>query len=83
MKQPVDWEIRESKLFREFKFKDFKEALSFINKIGYLAEKLDHHPNIFNSYNIVKIELWTHSKNKITEKDYELADKINSLRKHI
>ena len=79
MKQLNDWDVKEGKLHREYKFKDFKEALSFINKIGEIAEKLDHHPNIFNSYNIIVIELWTHSENKITEKDIELASKINGI----
>ena len=66
-------------LFKEFKFNDFIAALDFINQVGSLAESMDHHPIIWNCYNIVKLELHTHSENAITQKDYDLAKAIDSL----
>ena len=74
-----NWIIKDNKLVKEFKFKDFNESLIFINKIGHEAESLNHHPTIINTYNSVFSELWTHSKNKVTELDYILKDKIDYI----
>ena len=74
-----NWKIINNKLVKEFVFKDFKESLSFINKIAIEAESLNHHPTIINTYNKVIIELWTHSENKVTKLDYLLKDKIDVL----
>jgi len=74
-----DWIIKNNKLTKEFVFKDFKDSIIFINKIAGKAELLNHHPKIINTYNIVIIELWTHSENKITKLDYRLKDKIDSI----
>lgn len=71
------WIQKKDKLVKTFQFKDFKEALSFINKVGKKAESLNHHPKIVNTYNTVKIELWTHDQNAITELDFKLADEID------
>ena len=71
------WIQKKGKLVKTFQFKDFKEALSFINKVGEKAESLNHHPKIVNTYNTVKIELWTHDQNAITELDFKLADEID------
>lgn len=76
----MDWKIENSKLIKEFQFSNFVNAVDFINKIVPLTEKADHHPNIFlHSYKKVKIELFTHSKGKITEKDYRLAKEIDQI----
>ena len=64
---------------RQFKFRDFKQALSFIVHVGLFAEQADHHPEIINVYNRVTLRLNTHSVNGITEKDFQLAGKINSI----
>jgi 4a-hydroxytetrahydrobiopterin dehydratase len=72
-----DWKTKNNKLTKEFIFKDFKEALDFINKIADEAESLNHHPTIINTYSSVIIELWTHSENKVTELDHLLKEKIN------
>jgi len=66
-------------LEKEFKFRDFKEALAFTNKVAALAEQVKHHPDIHLSYGKVRIELWTHTINGISEKDYSLATKIDQL----
>jgi 4a-hydroxytetrahydrobiopterin dehydratase len=74
------WENKNQKLVRSFTFKDFSEAFAFITKVALLAEKMNHHPNWYNSYNKVTIELFTHdAENSITEKDHKLAEAINKL----
>lgn len=76
---PNNWEIKNNKLFRSYNLDSFLNAIEFINKISVIAEKMDHHPNIFNVYSTVEIELFTHSKNKITDKDYLLANEIEKI----
>ena len=67
----------EEKLVTELKFKNFDEAWDFMQKVALLAKELNHHPNWYNSYNNVKIELTTHDLgNKISDKDILLSDKI-------
>lgn len=76
----MNWQIENKALTKEFGFKNFTQAVGFINKIHDIAEKLGHHPNILlHSYNKVKIMLYTHSENKITDKDYLLAERIDSI----
>lgn len=65
------------KLVTELKFKNFDEAWEFMQKVALLAKELNHHPNWYNSYNTVKIELTTHDLgNKISDKDILLSEKI-------
>ena len=67
-------------LEKDFEFKNFTQALSFVNKVWDLAEELNHHPDIvLHWYNKVKILLFTHSEDKITDKDYKLAQKIENI----
>jgi 4a-hydroxytetrahydrobiopterin dehydratase len=76
-----DWSQEENHISKIFQLKDFAEALAFVNKIGAEAEKMDHHPDIFiHSWNKVKITLSTHSEGGITEKDFQLAEKIERLK---
>jgi len=74
-----NWKEIGGKLVKEFKFKDFKEALLFINKVGDHAESINHHPKIINVYNSVIIELWTHDKDAITDLDYALSGLIDTI----
>ena len=74
-----NWKEIDGKLVKEFKFKDFKEALLFINKVGDQAESINHHPKIINVYNSVIIELWTHDKDAITDLDYALSGLIDTI----
>ena len=77
-----NWEIKEGKLCREFVFKNFKIAIDFVNQVAILAEKMNHHPDIFvNNYKKVEIYLYTHSENKITSRDHELAGEIDKIYK--
>ena len=74
------WTESDNKLKREFKFKDFNEAISFINRIAMVSEKYNHHPEIYNVYNKVIISLCTHDQGSvITDKDYDLAKKIDDI----
>jgi len=74
------FKIVENKLVNDFWFKDFKKSLEFINKVWELAEEYNHHPDILlYNYRKVKIILFTHSDSKITQKDYDLAKKIEEL----
>ncbi len=67
------------KIVKEFKFKDFKEAMEFVNKIAEIAEKEGHHPDIFIHYNKVEITLWSHFINGLSENDFIIAAKIDNL----
>lgn len=65
---------------KEFIFVDFKEAINFINKVGEISEKIDHHPDIFlHDYKKVKIEIFTHSVDGLSFKDFLLAEEINKI----
>jgi 4a-hydroxytetrahydrobiopterin dehydratase len=76
-----NWILEENQIAKQFQFKDFAEALSFVNKVGAEAENMDHHPDIFiHSWNKVKITISTHSEGGITKKDFELAEKIEGLK---
>ena len=61
-----------NKLTKEYKFKNFVEAMSFVQKVAFIAEKLDHHPDITIKYNQVLIESYTHTTGTVTEKDHQL-----------
>ena len=73
----TEWEVVAFiKIKKQFKFKDFKEAMAFVNKIAEIAEKEGHHPDITINYNRVTIELSTHSIGGLSENDFILAAKI-------
>ncbi|TDG35669.1 4a-hydroxytetrahydrobiopterin dehydratase [Pedobacter changchengzhani] len=76
----MSWKEENNTLKRSFKFKNFVEAWAFMTKVAMIAEKMDHHPDWSNVYNMVHITLTTHDKeNTITEKDKALAKKIDEL----
>lgn len=64
---------------REFTFKDFKEAMAFLNKVANLAESENHHPDIHCWWNKVKLELSTHAIKGLSNNDFIMASKINKL----
>ncbi|MBS0586088.1 MAG: 4a-hydroxytetrahydrobiopterin dehydratase [Verrucomicrobia bacterium] len=75
-----NWQlIDEAYLERSYSFKDFKEALAFTNRVGEVAEAEGHHPDIFLAYGKVKIKLWTHKINGLSENDFILARKCDAL----
>lgn len=69
----------QGRLEREFRFKTFPEAFSFMTRVAFEAEALGHHPDWSNVYNKVKIELTTHDAGGISEKDFELARRIEQI----
>lgn len=71
--------IDEHHLEKTYPFPDFRSALSFTNKVGELAEREGHHPDIYLSYGKVKISLWTHKINGLSESDFILAAKCDEL----
>lgn len=73
------WKETEKGLYKEFKFKDFQEAFSFMQAVAAKAEHMNHHPTWTNEWNKVFIWLYTHSANAITEKDRELAVAIDQI----
>ena len=66
-------------IFRDFEFKDFKEAMVFVNKVADIAESEGHHPDISIWWNKVKLELSTHAIGGLSTNDFILAAKINSF----
>ena len=72
------WSIKNGKLHRELTFADFTEAFSFMTKVALHAEKMNHHPEWFNVYNRITIDLMTHDAGGITSNDVELAKFIES-----
>jgi 4a-hydroxytetrahydrobiopterin dehydratase len=71
--------VEEHHLEKEFKFKDFRAALDFTNQIGELAEREQHHPDIYLAWGKVRVTLWTHKINGLAESDFIVAAKIEKL----
>lgn len=76
------WTEKNNKLHRTFEFKDFAQAFSFMTRVAFIAEKMNHHPTWTNTWNKVDIALSTHDAGGIvTEKDQRLADAIDLIYK--
>jgi 4a-hydroxytetrahydrobiopterin dehydratase len=73
------WTIVNGKLHREYKFADFIRAFGFMASAALVAEAMGHHPEWFNVYNSVTVDLTTHDAGGITAKDIELAGKMDAL----
>jgi 4a-hydroxytetrahydrobiopterin dehydratase len=71
------WSLKNKTIEREFKFKDFREAMEFVNKVAAIAEAEDHHPDICISYDKVQLTLSTHKVGGLSCKDFVLGAKIN------
>ena len=74
-----DWRFIDNSIEKKFIFLDFSQALGFIVRVGLLAEKSNHHPELFNVYSKVVIRLNTHDADGVTDKDIELAKAIDKL----
>jgi 4a-hydroxytetrahydrobiopterin dehydratase len=77
--QLTEWTLKENTLNRDFKFKNFVDAFSFMSAIALIAEKMNHHPDWSNSYSKVHITLTTHEAGGITHRDFDLANAIDRL----
>jgi len=74
------WGFDAGKIERDFKFKDFREAVGFLVRVAFEAESMNHHPQIENVYNNVTLRLTTHDAgNNVTQKDLDLAERINAI----
>jgi 4a-hydroxytetrahydrobiopterin dehydratase len=79
-RQVEGWQVvEEHHLAKTFKFPDFVTALAFVNKVGELAEEQGHHPDIYLAWGKVEITIWTHKIDGLTESDFILAAKIDTL----
>jgi 4a-hydroxytetrahydrobiopterin dehydratase len=76
---PADWNEVDGKLEAVVKKKDFVEAMAFVNRVADVAEALSHHPDIDIRWNTVTLRLWTHTESAITDKDRELASRIDAV----
>ncbi len=80
LKNLSGWEFSNNLICKEYQLSNFKDALAFVNKVGEAAEAMDHHPDILmHSWNKVKISVSTHSEGGVTNKDFQLAEKIELL----
>ena len=79
LKEIQGWTLKDDHLFRKFKFRNFAEAIKFVNAVAEIAEHEGHHPDFCVHYNKVEIELWTHAINGLSENDFIVAAKINNL----
>jgi 4a-hydroxytetrahydrobiopterin dehydratase len=77
---PHGWDvIEEHHLQKTFKFKDFKQALDYVNAVGAIAEEQGHHPDIFLAWGKVKLTIWTHKIDGLHESDFIFAAKTDKL----
>ena len=74
-----NWKIVEGKLHKDFKFEDFDKAVGFILQVAEIAGSLNHHPEIFNVYNKVSLDLTTHDAGGITGLDFAFAEDVDKL----
>ncbi len=72
------WARRDDALHKEIQFRDFRQAMAFVDRVADEANAADHHPDICIRYNRVELALSTHSEGGITEKDFDLAAKIDA-----
>ncbi len=81
------WELKEEdrhkQIVKDFKFKNFMESMSFVNKVADIAEREGHHPNIDIKYNRVRLTNYTHAINGLHDNDFILAAKIDELTKNV
>ena len=73
------WKVENAKLHREYKFGSFVEAFGFMASCALVAEKLDHHPEWFNVYSRVVVDLTTHDAGGISARDFELAEHMDRI----
>ena len=79
VKEHEAWSVLDGKLHREYKFSDFVQAFGFMTQAALLAERAAHHPEWFNVYNTVIVDLTTHEAQGITQKDFDLARQMEQI----
>ena len=79
LKQVSGWNLKGGYLYKKFKFRNFIEAMKFVNSVAEVAESEGHHPDFCVHYNKVEFEIWTHAISGLSENDFILAAKINKI----
>ena len=79
LKKLSEWNVKNGKLHKEFQFDNFNQAFGFMTRAAMEIEKMNHHPEWFNVYNRITVELTTHDAGGITKNDVDLARILNSL----
>ena len=79
LKKLPEWELEKKHIERTFEFEDFNGAIDFVNGVAEIAEDEEHHPDIDIRYNKVRVQLSTHSEGGLTERDFEVAEKVDTL----
>jgi 4a-hydroxytetrahydrobiopterin dehydratase len=79
LKELPEWQVVAAKLHREFKFKDFVTAFGFMTQAALVAEAMDHHPEWFNVYSRVSVDLTTHDAGGLTALDIQLAQRMDAI----
>ena len=79
LKKLKDWSFKDNAIEKKYSLADFVHAIGFMVQVGLLAEKRNHHPELFNVYNKITIRLNTHDASGVTDKDLELAKAIDEL----
>ena len=79
LKKIPEWELEKKHIERTFEFDDFSDSIDFVNSVSEVAEEEEHHPDIDIRYNKVRLLLSTHSKGWLTELDFALAERIDTL----
>ena len=79
LEQFPQWSYEDDAIHISFEFEDFKNAFTAMTRIAFEAERLQHHPTWSNTYNSLNISLSTHDANGVTDKDFELAEAIESV----
>ena len=74
-----DWEYYDNAIHTEYEFDNFKDCFSAMSRIAFECEAQNHHPDWSNVYNVLKISLTTHDANGVTDKDFKLAEAIESI----
>ncbi|MFN7973793.1 MAG: 4a-hydroxytetrahydrobiopterin dehydratase [Acidobacteriota bacterium] len=72
--------VEEHHLTRTYPFPDFAQALAYVNKVGQMAEEQGHHPDVYLAWGKVRVEIWTHKIDGLTESDFVFAAKCDALR---
>ena len=79
MKKIPEWEFNETSISKIFEFDEYLSAIEFVNSVAEIAEEAYHHPDILINYTNVKLTFSTHEVGGITDKDFEVAERIDSL----
>lgn len=79
LKKVPEWEHENKSIERVFEFDGFPDAIDFVNAVAEIAEEEEHHPDIDIRYNRVRIRLFTHSEGGLTDSDFDVAEKIDTL----